>query len=107
MLTQCQRPEEAQAPDQLLTKERMVQLLIQVHLNEARVEASRLSADSSRALYNKLHQELLWNKEVTDSVFRASYHYYAVHGKDLEEIYTTVVDSLAMREVKMTGQPKP
>jgi hypothetical protein len=45
--------------------------------------------------------------EVTDSSFRQSYRYYAVHGKDLDDIYTIVIDSLGKRERRLGIKPDP
>ncbi|GAA3925039.1 hypothetical protein GCM10022406_08890 [Hymenobacter algoricola] len=106
LLGQCQRPEEALPPQPLLPKDKMVSLLVQIHLTEARVEATNLPADSSRALYRQLHKDLLWRQDVTDSLFQRSYRYYAVHEKDLDEIYGVVIDSLTRRK-ELLNAPKP
>ncbi|WP_167856689.1 DUF4296 domain-containing protein [Hymenobacter aquaticus] len=106
LLAGCQRPEEAVPPSNLLPKEKMIQMLVEVHLNESRVEAARLRADSSQALFNQLQKDMLWRHEVSDSTFWQSYRYYAVHEKDLDEMYGIVLDSLAMRKVKMQTMPK-
>ena len=104
--TQCQRPEEPMRPELLLPKEKMTSLLTNLHLAEARVEASRLAPDSARALFNQLRHDLFWKYETTDSAFYQSYRYYAVHDKDLDKIYGDVIDSLSMREMKLGQQKK-
>ncbi|UOQ71701.1 DUF4296 domain-containing protein [Hymenobacter cellulosilyticus] len=101
LLTCCQRPEEPMPPSSLLPKEKMVQLLVELHLNESRVEAAHLRADSSQALFNQLQKDMLWRHEVSDSVFWQSYRYYAVHNKDLDELYGIVLDSLAARKYEL------
>lgn len=97
----CQRPEEPPQPADLLPKEKMVDLLANLHVLEARVESSRLSQDSARALYLTQQQELLWKSGVTDSAFHRSYRYYGIHGKDLDGIYKDVIDSLGRREKRL------
>ncbi|OUJ74145.1 hypothetical protein BXP70_10420 [Hymenobacter crusticola] len=99
--TQCQRPDEPMRPQLLLPKDKMTSLLTNLHLAEARVEASRLAPDSARAMFNQLRRDLFWRYETTDSAFYQSYRYYAVHDKDLDKIYGDVIDSLSMREMKM------
>ena len=84
-------------PELLLPKDKMTSLLTNLHLAEAQVEASRLSADSAKALFNQLRKDLFWRYETTDSAFYQSYRYYAVHDKDLSDIYTAVTDSLQAR----------
>ncbi len=105
----CERPEQVPAPPHLLPKDQMVNLLVQIHLLEARVEDSRLTPDSARALYLSQQRELFWRNGVppNDSTFERSYHYYAIHKKDLDEIYAVVIDSLAARQKKMGGSNSP
>ncbi|QNP51129.1 DUF4296 domain-containing protein [Hymenobacter qilianensis] len=99
--TQCQRPEEPLAPQPLLPKAKMVAMLIDVHLNESRVDAAALPPDSARAAFNLLHRQLLTRYNVTDTIFQRSYRYYAIHDKDLDDIYGAVIDSLSAREAKL------
>ena len=100
-LPACQRPEEPPQPADLLPKEKMISLLADLHVLEARVESSRLQADSARALYLSQEKELLWKRSVTDSAFQRSYRYYFIHGKDLDDIYKAVIDTLGHREHKL------
>lgn len=104
-LPACQRPEEPPRPADLLPKERMVLLLADLHLLEARVENSRLPPDSSRALYLTQQKDLLWKRAVSDSAFQRSYRYYGIHGKDLDDIYGAVIDTLGRREAKLKTLP--
>ena len=103
----CQRPEEPVRPADLLPKAQVASLLAKLHVLEARVENSRLSPDSSRALYLTQQQEILWQSGVTDSAFHHSYHYYGIHGKDLDDIYGTVIDTLSALEHQLTPNATP
>lgn len=107
LLGSCHHSEEMMPPQPLMPRQQMVSVLADLHLLEARVEAARLSPDSARALYLQQHKSVLWRRRVTDSVFQQSYRYYAGHGKDLDEIYATVIDTLAMRQVKVAAKPTP
>jgi hypothetical protein len=79
----------------------MIGLLAELHVLEARVEGSRLHPDSARALYLAEHKALLKKTQVTDSTFQRSYRYYGIHGKDLDEIYKAVIDTLRQRETRL------
>ncbi|WP_166648041.1 DUF4296 domain-containing protein [Hymenobacter sp. UV11] len=111
LATGCARPEQVPTPPNLLPKEKMTSLLVQIHLLEARVETSRLPPDSARALFLSQQRDLMLRNGVspTDSVFERSYRYYASHAKDLDGIYAGVIDSLSQREKKMdpTRMPRP
>ena len=94
----CQRADEVPAPAQLLPPDKMVRLLIDLHLLESRTEGAALPPDSSRALFRQEQQKMYRRYNVSDSVFTQSFRYYAVHGQQLNTIYKSVVDSLAARE---------
>ena len=109
LLTSCSIPEEVEPPPKLLSKDEMVSLLVQLHLLEARVESSRLSPDSARALFQQQRSELLRKNNVSekDSVLSHSYRYYAVNHKDMDEIYKVVIDSLEHRAARLMPAPTP
>lgn len=99
-LAACQKPEEVAPPRQLIPRDKMIRLLVELHTLEARTDGAGLPTDSARALFREAQKSLYWRYEVNDSAFTQSYRYYAVHNKDLDEIYAVVVDSLALREVR-------
>ena len=111
VLAACQRPEEPPQPAGLLPKEKMITLLTELHVLEARVENSHLQADSARALYLSQQKILMRKQQVTDSAFQRSYRYYGIHGKDLDNIYKIVIDTLKKRETRLepstTGLLRP
>jgi hypothetical protein len=109
LLSGCTIPEEVPPPTQLLPKEKMVSLLVQLHLLEARIESSRLPPDSARALFQAQKKALLWKSGIksADSLLEHSYRYYAVSHKDMDEIYKAVVDSLEHRETVLSGEKAP
>jgi hypothetical protein len=109
LATSCDRPELVPPPSVLLSKQELTSLLIRFHVLEARVESSRLAPDSARALFQAQHHLILAHYKLAeaDSAFERSYRYYAMHGKDLDEIYATVIDSLVAREKKLGGNPTP
>lgn len=103
----CSRPEAPLPPPHLLSKSQMIDVLIQLHLLESQLQASRVGVDSSRALYLTQMQNILWQRGINaqDSTFERSYNYYAIHDKDLHDIYDIVIDSMKAREVRLGGNP--
>ena len=87
-----------------MPRPQLVSVLADLHQLEAQVENSRLSPDSARALYLQQQKNIFWRREVSDSLFQQSYRYYASHGKDLDDIYGTVLDTLAMRQAKLVSK---
>lgn len=85
-------------PAALLSKDKMVEVLIDVHLTEGLSSAMPVSFDSSRVLYNLLEKDVFLKHAVSDSVFTQSMLYYLRDPADMEQIYSRVVDSLMVRE---------
>ncbi|SDX40231.1 protein of unknown function [Hymenobacter psychrophilus] len=94
----CQKTDEVPAPAQLLPPDKMVNLLVELHTLEARVESAGLTPDSSRALFRQEQKKIYWRHEVSDSTFTQSFRYYAIQGQELNKLYKSVVDSLATLE---------
>ena len=110
LLAGCATPEEVPPPANLLPKDKLVSLLVQLHVLEARVESSHLSPDSARALFQSQKSEILWKNNLpeADSALQRSYRYYAINRKDMDEIYAAVIDSLEHRETQLNGgKPSP
>lgn len=101
LITACQKNDEVVPPQQLIPRDKMVSLLVELHTLEARTDASGLPIDSARALFVQARKGLYTRFAVDDSAFVRSYRYYAIHDKDLDQIYTVVVDSLALRETRL------
>ena len=96
-LPACQRPEEPLRPADLVPRPQLVGALIDLHLLEAQVENAALKPDSARALFLSQQKNVFRTYHMTDSSFQHSVRYYGVHGKDLDEVYVVVVDSLERR----------
>lgn len=73
---------------------KMTELLIDIHVLEARVDKLRLTNDSAFAIYNTLQQEIFDQNEITKSEYEQSYQHYLSYPKELDQIYAIVVDSL-------------
>ena len=100
-LPACQRPEDPLRPADLLPRPRLVAALVDLHLLESRVENSALKPDSARALFGSEEKKIFRAYQMTDSSFQHSVRYYGVHGKDLDEIYAAVIDSLDKRTYRL------
>lgn len=78
----------------VISPAKMTELLIDIHILEARVDKLRLTNDSAFAIYNTLQMEIFEQNEVTKSDYERSYQYYLSEPKELDQIYAIVVDSL-------------
>jgi hypothetical protein len=88
-------------PSDLLSEEKMADILADIHVAEARVTNMQLrSLDSSVLVFEQM-QEQIWKKHQVDtSLYRKSYTFYTSHPTYLTEIYDKVEKKLEEREKK-------
>ncbi len=89
-------------PSDILTEQEMAQLLIEIYLAEAKVLELHVSRDSAERVFVAYEQRLFEKMDVPEPKYKKSYQYYLDNPKRLERIYTAVVDSLNLREQRMS-----
>jgi hypothetical protein len=99
LLAACNTGGEQQKPPAgLLPREKMINILIDVHIAEAIVTQRNLPADSARILFQDYKEGILKKMGVDKEAFQKSYQYYMDNVRELDAIYAIVVDSLSLRE---------
>jgi len=97
LLTAC--AESPKPPAGTLDKDRMINILIDIHVAEARAGGAALrSQDSSTVYYKVLEAEVFKKHGVDSTTYYNSYRYYMNNLKQMDQIYAAVVDSLSLRE---------
>ncbi len=89
---------ERKVPAALINEPTMVNLLIELHLCEAKVNALKLPKDSSKMYYEQYRDSIYTKFGVADSMVVQSYEYYQEDLNRLDAIYLKVVDSLSLLE---------
>ena len=89
----CVQPEKP--PANLITKEQMINILVDIHIAEAMVDEAHLSKDSSIVIFKDL--AIFEKYGIEKENFDESYNYYLRNINMLDDIYTAVVDSLSVR----------
>ena len=77
-----------------ISKEKMVNILIDIHLIEEKVNQLNFSKDSSIVMFDMLEKEIFQKYNITDEDYRKSYSHYFFNPKELDDIYQSVIDSL-------------
>lgn len=85
-------------PEGTLTRAEMVEILEDLYVTEEKVNNLALSRDSAKIVFEAMGRKVFENATVTDSVFKRSFDYYMERPKDMELIYTGLVDSLQLKE---------
>ncbi|GHN01884.1 hypothetical protein WSM22_33730 [Cytophagales bacterium WSM2-2] len=90
--------ETRERPKEILTDEQLSAFLVDIYLAEARLDAVPRVKDSIMRLFVPFEQKLLKKHGIADSILRPTYTYYMAHPKELEKVYDSVIDTLALRE---------
>jgi|GEM_PF-710441 hypothetical protein len=85
-------------PLQVLPKEDMVRVLTEIYLAEEKVQRLGLRTDSSAKLFARVTKKIEERTGIPDSIFQNSLRYYMERPRELQDIYTILVDSLSLME---------
>lgn len=112
LLSQCNgAPELGAKPANLVDEPKMVAILTEVHLSEARIAKLGIgSGDTSALLFNRLQTQTLKKFDVDTTTYTQSFVYYSAHPAKLTKIYEQVVDKLKAIEknkAAKAGKTKP
>ena len=92
-------------PDDILTKEQMVKALTEIYISEQKMNRLGLQRDSAERQFERFEPLIFKKAGVSDSVFRKSFNYYMDRPKEIEMIYTALVDSLSLMEQRVDSSP--
>lgn len=98
-LSLCRQKREIDPGGDILSKEKLIPILIDIHLAEAEIlEGRYYNNDSAKRDFNLMEQKIFKKHKVDSSFYFKSYRYYAKNLNDLEEIYRQVADSLHLMD---------
>lgn len=84
-----------EAPEDILEKDKLAEILTDIHLAEARVAKMNLgSMDSSVVVFNKLQQDIWVKHSVDSALYKKSYAFYASNPELMTKLYETVKEKL-------------
>jgi hypothetical protein len=99
LLTSCQ--DEPEVPAGTIPEPKMAQILVDMHLLEARVGRLGLtSLDSSTIVTEHLKRNLFKKYNTDSAAYNRSYQFYSTNPVFMERIYTDVVKQLEKRQKK-------
>jgi hypothetical protein len=99
----CQEQKEAR----VLTREEMVRVMMEIYILEDKINRMAIGPDSSRQVFAVMNKRVPEKTGIADSVFRRSLDYYTARPKEMERIYSALVDSLNLREQRLqAGAPE-
>ena len=85
----------------ILTRKQMVKALTEIYLAEQKINRLGLPRDSAEGEFERFKKRVFEKIEVQDSVFKRSFNYYMDRPRDMEFIFTALVDSLSLMEQRL------
>jgi hypothetical protein len=86
-------------PPHLLSRDKMVGILVDIHLSDAAFQTRRYSSEQVKQFSESdFYYSVLRKQRVADSVFETSLIYYCSKPKEFEKIYTRVINKLTEME---------
>lgn len=106
----CRQSESIQQepPQNLLTRSQMANILVDLHLAEAMYNPGNEMNDSMIKISISKHQAIFEKYGVMDTTFRSSFEYYKLQPKEIDSIYTDVIQRLIDLQVQsLSGNKIP
>jgi len=108
VLFSCDIPEKV--PENILSEEKMIAIIVDVQLLEATYNSRLLQTDDRGERMTRYANEIFEHHGVSEKLFNESYSYYQDYPEELELIYENVFEKLeallAEEETKSKNQKK-
>lgn len=100
----CSKKEE-KIPENILSKEKMIKIMVDVQLAEASIQNRNLNmTDSAKMIAAGYYKNLFEKNRVTEQQFRESFLYYSRHLDMLNKIYEEVINELSKKQTIPKGK---
>ncbi|MFZ9981552.1 MAG: DUF4296 domain-containing protein [Cyclobacteriaceae bacterium] len=85
-------------PKGVLSKDEMAAMLVDFYLREARIKTNTVPDDSGAVIFSHLRRIFAQKNGINDSIIDRSFNYYIARPHELQDVYTRVIDTLALKE---------
>ena len=82
----------------MLSKDEMAAMMVDFYLREARMKTNTVPDDSGAVIFSHLRRMFAQKHGISDSVIDRSFNYYIARPRELQDVYTRVIDTLALKE---------
>ena len=102
----CRQPTKEQAtPEDILPKEKMGNILIDIHLAELSIQVVSSPEDSLKKAISHYYDTIFKIHHITDEDFFKSFNYYLQHPDLMDEIYQEMIIEMSKRESVLKSKP--
>ena len=89
---------KVEIPADILSPNKMTEILVDVHLNESMITNERYRRDSLSEIVSTFYCNIFEKHSITEQEFRKSLDYYTTHLDEMKKIYKEVVAELNKEE---------
>lgn len=93
-------------PEGIMSRKEMVKVMEDIYIAEEKINQLALSRDSAKMVFEVMQKKVFENAAITDSAFRRSFDYYMERPREMELIYTALVDTLQLKEQRAPFRPE-
>ncbi len=103
-VTFCDKP-PIEKPEKLLSGEKMIEMLTEIHIAEAMLNNRRRDDSLIRKSTSAdFYYSILDKHEVTDTIFEKSFIFYASRPRQFEKMYRQIMNNLNEMEQEFSGR---
>lgn len=106
MFSACAEQKERK-PTYLLEEEKMVSVMVDLHLVETAHNLKLMENDTNSARYEDYMASIFVSNEVRKGQFDSSLFYYSTHTEEMNVIYDKVLERLSELESKVNSEQHP
>ena len=103
LLTSC-RQETTALPKDLISREKMIQVLADVHITEAAIYYKNGHGDKVDNKAPEYYQYIFSKQGITEKQFRESFDYYLHQEAQLDKIYEDVITEISRRQAETVSK---
>lgn len=99
--------EEAEIiPDNVLSQEKMVSVMVDVQLVEAALSVDKLKGDEAKEAAANYYNSVLKQHNLSKEEFDVSFKYYAEHPVFMAQIYDAMLNELSKRQAEVENEKR-
>ena len=93
-------------PDNVLSQEKMVSVMVDVQLVEAALIVNQLKGDEAKEAAVNYYDSVMKQHNISREKFDMSFKYYAEHPGLMEEIYDEMLNELSKRQAEVENETR-
>ena len=93
-------------PDNVLSQEKMVSVMVDVQLVEAALIVNQLKGDEAKEAAVNYYDSVMKQHNISREEFDVSFKYYAEHPGLMEQIYDEMLNELSKRQAEVENEKR-